>query len=153
MPQPHPRIQGGTEPYGQIRIPRIQGGAEPYGQIRIPDGLLFNVFRAPDGRFYTDHPRLKGPFRNYLRLRNAICHFFGCRNLQLRVTQGGPTIRPRGTRRASSPVVTEDSPSLPLPPPPPPPPPPYDHYQPCFLSFSICDLGLVEMRIFHAIDD
>ncbi|KAG2609230.1 uncharacterized protein LOC120702511 isoform X1 [Panicum virgatum] len=117
MPQPHPRIQGGTEPYGQIRIPRIQGGAEPYGQIRIPDGLLFNVFRAPDGRFYTDHPRLKGPFRNYLRLRNAICHFFGCRNPQLRVTQGGPTIRPQGTRRASSPVVTEDSPSLPLPPP------------------------------------
>ena len=98
MPQPPPYLEA--------------TGTRPYGQIRIPSGLVISVFRAPDGRLYTDDPDLGGPFRHSRRLLSAIYCRFGCQP-QLEVTQDG----------SPSPALAEDP--LPLPPPP---PPPYDRH-------------------------
>ncbi|CAN6223654.1 unnamed protein product [Urochloa humidicola] len=97
MPHPRPDIE--------------DTGAEFYGYFRIRAGLLVGVFRAANGRFYTDHPQVSGPFVSLSRLKCAIRRLFDCRDLRL-VKRDGPRNNLRGT---PSPVVTEDSPP-PLPP-------------------------------------
>ncbi|CAL5045547.1 unnamed protein product [Urochloa decumbens] len=96
MPQPHPASRG----------------AKPYGQIWTRDGLACNVSRAADGKLYTDHLRLSGPFRNRSHLIGEFRRCCGSLDPQLVVKRDGPRDRLRG---APSPVATED-----LQPPPPP---------------------------------